>query len=163
MEKVKICECCGAKIVEYKHILNKGLVQALFELSKHNSPVPLTDLDITRNQWTNFQKLRYWGLVEKELCNNGAGTGRWFVTTIGREFINNGLGIPTIAWSFRGKPVKLEGIVGFFNEIYNRDYRRKPDYVADRVSHIDASAMMKSNLRGMTNINLTEILGRDLK
>ena len=163
MDNVKHCECCGAKIVEYKHILNKGLVQALYELAKHKTPVPLTDLDITRNQWTNFQKLRYFGLAEKELCNNGAGTGRWFVTTIGREFILNGLAVPTIAWTFRGQTTRLEGPDGLFTDIFNRDYRRKPDYVKDRIPHISAKEMMRSKLSGMTNINLTEILGRDLK
>ena len=135
MNNVKHCECCGAKIVEYKHVLNQGLVKALFELSKHKMPMPLTDIDITRNQWTNFQKLRYLGLAEKELHEDGSGTGRWFVTTAGREFINNGVPIKTVAWSFRGNPVRLDGPEVLFEDIINREYRRKRDYVKDRVAH----------------------------
>ena len=31
-ENRRICECCGAKMVEYRHALNKGMTIALKEL-----------------------------------------------------------------------------------------------------------------------------------
>lgn len=136
MEKIKICECCGAKMVEYKHILNKGLVSALYELGRYREPVALTELEITRNQWTNFQKLRYWGLVEKKRTMTGAGTGCWFVTSIGRDFINGSIAIPQIAWSFRGESIRLEGRNILFSDIYTPEYRQRIDYARDSEVHL---------------------------
>lgn len=135
MRQVEICECCGAKIVEYKHVLNKGLVDALFRLSKHNVPMPLTELDITRNQWTNFQKLRYWGLVDKALHTDGTGTGNWFVTSLGRAFIDNQVSVNKNVWTFRGETVKNDGDSVYFNEVYDPFYRDRADYAKDARSH----------------------------
>lgn len=129
--QANMCECCGAKIVEYKHVLNKGLVSALFELAKFNHPVSLSELDITRNQWTNFQKLRYWGLVGKELHADGSGTGHWFVTSSGRAFIDNQFPMPKEAWTYRGETIRLEGSTIYFSDIYDPHYRERLDYARD--------------------------------
>lgn len=136
MEKIKICECCGAKMVEYKHILNKGLVSALYELSRYPDPMPLTELDITRNQWTNFQKLRYWGLVEKKRNPDGSSTGCWYVTEIGKRFINNQIQCPKIVWTFRGEFARFEAGDIYFNEIYDPHYRDRRDYARDAEFHL---------------------------
>jgi len=135
MKQVVICECCGAKVVEYKHVLNKGLVDALFRLSKHIVPMPLTELDITRNQWTNFQKLRYWGLVDKAIHADGTGTGCWFVTWKGREFIANEIPMKNNAWTFRGITTNLDGKEMYFNDIYDPLYRDRVEYAKDARTH----------------------------
>lgn len=138
MKSIKHCECCGAKIVEYKHILNKGLVSALYELQRHKEPVPLTALAISRNQWTNFQKLRYWGLAEKEVRENGTGTGQWFITSIGSSFIRGDLAVPMNAWTFRGETVRLDGNDVMFRDVFRNDYRRRKNYADDSQVHVGA-------------------------
>ena len=134
----KTCECCGAKIVEYKHVLNVGLVNALFELSKYKYPTPLTDLDITRNQWTNFQKLRYWGLVAKEVHVDGTGTGNWYVTAGGRAFIDNQLPCNKNVWTFRGNFQRFGSDTVYFRDIFDPHYRNRKEYAADSQVHLGA-------------------------
>jgi hypothetical protein len=131
MKNNKHCECCGAKLVEYKHLLNQGLVQALHQLSLNKTPIPLTDMMISRNQWTNFQKLRYWGLVGKEMTAEGYGTGRWFVTGMGRDFIEGNIAMPRNAWTFRGETTRLDGDDIWFQDSFNGNYRKRKDYAED--------------------------------
>ena len=138
MKSIKHCECCGAKIVEYKHLLNKGLVSALYQLSLNDDPVPLTDLVISRNQWTNFQKLRYWGLVAKELTAEGYGTGRWLITAIGRDFVEGRTAMPLHAWTFRGETIRIDGPNIKFRDAFTENYRKRKDYAADNQIHIGA-------------------------
>ena len=57
-----ICETCGAKVVEYKHGLSKGLVRTLYIIAKAEppgQPVAMADLKLTYSQRCNSQKLRY--------------------------------------------------------------------------------------------------------
>jgi hypothetical protein len=60
----KTCEHCGASMVEYKHGLSVGLVTGLIKIAKVKNPINIKQLGLTRNQWDNFQKLKYWDLVD---------------------------------------------------------------------------------------------------
>ena len=62
------CESCGHTLREYRHSLNKGLVQALQKLATKGE-AKLSDLNLTVNQHNNFQKLQYWGLIEKKFLD----------------------------------------------------------------------------------------------
>lgn len=128
-KEFKTCDCCGARLVEYKHVLNAGLVDAFVELSKHAEPTALTELDITRNQWTNFQKLRYWGLVE----NTDKGT--WFVTKFGHYWMEGRVDVQREVWTFRGNRVRFSSNWVSFSDVYDSAYRKRDDYVADAVTH----------------------------
>jgi DNA-directed RNA polymerase subunit RPC12/RpoP len=97
------CPHCGAKIVRYKHRMNRNLLVALHRLWRFagRSPVNIKELNLTRNQWDNFQKLRYWDLVAKS-----AHRGEWFVTWKGYRFLtNSGLRIPLWVQTYRGETV----------------------------------------------------------
>lgn len=131
MKNNKHCECCGAKLVEYKHLLNQGLVQALHKLSLNKTPVLLSDLQITFIQQANFQKLRYWGLVGKEMTAEGYSTGRWFVTGMGRDFIEGNIAMPRNAWTFRGETTRLDGDDIWFADSFYGNYRKRKDYAED--------------------------------
>lgn len=64
----KICPHCGHKTNRYKHRLNKGLANALEQLCQRyiGNPINLQkDLILTKNQYNNFQKLQYFGLVKR--------------------------------------------------------------------------------------------------
>ena len=70
MRQTKICECCGHRITMYRHNLNKQLVDWLIQLAlyvqKHGKWANLQkDLELTVNQYNNFQKLQYFDLVRR--------------------------------------------------------------------------------------------------
>ena len=134
-KKGSICECCGAKVVEYKHTLNAGLVSALYELSLYDKPMALTDINITRNQWTNFQKLRYWRLVAKELHADGTGTGNWYVTPHGMDFIANITPVHKNVWTFRGDAIRNDGELVRFSDLYDPRYKQRVEYAREAEAH----------------------------
>lgn len=63
--------------------MNKGLAQTLVDFYSyyHGEPLHLQSLPLTKNQYNNFQKLQYHGLV-----SHGK-VGYWDITPLGREFL----------------------------------------------------------------------------
>jgi len=134
----KQCACCGAKVVEYRHSFNQALAVGLWRLyTNGGGPINLKDLGLTRNQWDNFQKLRYWGLVAKAHRDDGRRiNGAWLVTPTGREFIEGGASIRSRVWTYRGKAVRFEGGHCFFRDTHDGQYEQGPDYAKTARSHI---------------------------
>ena len=72
-EEKENCKCphCGASMAKRPHRVSKGLVESLVKFKvkvcelDRNSLHLQTDLDFTKSQFTNFQKLRYHGLIAK--------------------------------------------------------------------------------------------------
>lgn len=65
MREVQICPCCGRKIVKYKHKLNFVLIRGLAALKNAGGTATLKELKLDVSANNNFQKLKYFGLVEK--------------------------------------------------------------------------------------------------
>jgi hypothetical protein len=118
-------------MVEYRHAFNKGLAQGLYELfAAGGGPISLRNLKLTRVQWTNFQKLRYWGLVVRTKED-----GEWTLTAKGFDFITQGTTIPKWVFTYRGETVRFEGDACVFNAVHSPKYDKKSDYVATATSH----------------------------
>jgi len=125
MKEIKKCPHCDAKMVEYRHTFNKGLAHGLYELwLSGGGPSSLRSLRLTRTQWTNFQKLRYWDLVSRTKHE-----GEWILTTKGLEFITQGTPLTKWVWTYRGDPVKFDGDTCFFKDIHEPKYDTREDYV----------------------------------
>lgn len=128
----KICEHCGAKIVEYKHSISKGLISCLDLISKREGPVNLNELGFNYNQQSNFQKLRYWDLVRKSDPKNVKG-GEWVITEKGLNFIKKIITLPKSVWTFRGEPVRYEGEAIFVDQV-KESYKTRKEYISECVS-----------------------------
>ncbi len=95
------CEYCGACIESYKHRLSKGLVSSLYDFAlkvknSGNKVQHLSDIGLNNNQFNNFQKLRYFELVEKS-----DKAGEWTITQKGRLFMAGQIGVESYAITFR--------------------------------------------------------------
>jgi len=127
-----VCDCCGAKIVEYKHSFNQSLAGSLYKLYTQNGKANVSKIGLTAVQWTNFQKLKYWGLVRKaerdDLTKIG---GVWELTQTGLDFVEKGTSIKKSVWSYRGKTVRQEGDTVFFFDLHEAYMRKRPDYAGD--------------------------------
>lgn len=124
MKNVKHCDHCGAKMVEYKHSLNTGLAVALTKLRRHGKPATLKELDLTVNQFNNFQKLQYWGFVDKNEDHE------WYATREADRFFE-GYQVPKSVWTYRGKTVRVSDETTNIGEL-RIQYRKKMDYVKDQ-------------------------------
>ena len=127
----KFCECCGAKLVKYKHSLSKSLLRCLYIPSAlgYKSFNP-GELDMNYNQRANFQKLQYWGLVER--CDQDkAKGGDWRITEKGWFFLRGEIKVHKIAWTFRGKLERYDGEEVSVMEVTG-GWRYRPDYARER-------------------------------
>jgi len=123
-----VCPHCGAKMVEYRHVLNAPLADALTRLRDHGGPVNIKNLDLTREQWTNFQKLRYWGLVRKTCDAKGKRVGgTWEITRKGLDFIKGCTAVPRTMWTYRGEPVRGDDGEVFIHHLVE-GYALREDY-----------------------------------
>jgi len=115
--KGEYCPHCGALMVEHKHSLGVGLVESLRRIWEcGGGPIKLKELKLTYNQESNFQKLRYWGLVAKADHNNKRG-GEWLITPKGDLFLTGKYVVGKHAYSFRGKLTRREAPMVTIHEI----------------------------------------------
>jgi len=129
--KIDICECCGAKKITYKHKLNKGLVSALATLEQQeNHEGKISKIGLTHNQIANFQKLKYWCVIEKR-----KESGVWAVTLYGRNFLSGAIAIFDTVLTYRGKFVKYseEAEAVKINSYFKNGYEQKKDYIEGMV------------------------------
>jgi len=134
MKKVEICEHCGAKTVEYKHGLSKSLMRAFikFVIAVDCQPWGIADfsaLDLTYSQGSNFQKLRYWKLIEKVGDPEGKG-GQWRLTSRGAAFAKGGIWLPIFAWTYRGDVTDHEGDLKTIDQITG-GWKYRPEYARE--------------------------------
>jgi hypothetical protein len=106
--KTKVCPCCGAKMVRHRHRLSAGLLSGLVILEARSpwKSVNLRELGLSRTQWDNFQKLRYWGLVEH---HGSTKSGVWSLSDLGRQFLANVARVQPVVFTYRGEVVSYDG------------------------------------------------------
>lgn len=133
-------------MMEHRHTMSYPMAAALRHLYGYclshdlEAGANLKVLGLTRNQWDNFQKLRYWGLVERIF---DAGTGRrlsgyWRVTELGKNFLGSRCGIPRTVWTYRGEFVRAENNAEnsfvFFDDITD-GYKLRSGYAQESQPH----------------------------
>lgn len=98
MEETKKCPHCGANMKIWQQNLTQGLVEAFIVFSRtlkkigKNEAHLQTDVNFSKNQYNNFQKLRYFGLVAKVKKADGTHkSGYWLLTRKGLAFLRNEL------------------------------------------------------------------------
>jgi len=121
------CKCphCGASLEKRAHRLSKGLVNSLvlFKLKvcelDRNEIHLLKDMDFTKNQYNNFQKLRYHGLVAKvyDKETRMRKSGYWLLTRRGNQFLKNLISVPVRVSTFRNRIVEKDEKCQFAFEI----------------------------------------------
>lgn len=128
---------CGALAVEHKQKLNKVMVKGLVkvaEISMHG-PVHLKDAITDYSQRCNFQKMRWFGLVEKSHDADGKRlVGKWNITKKGRLFLGGVGYCYPIAWTWRGRTVRFEGEPIEITDVVH-DVRLREDWAADARTH----------------------------
>lgn len=105
MSKTKddICPNCGAKMQKYWQSLTPGLLTCLVKFARtaqklRQRSVHLKNVGFTRNEYNNFQKLRYFDMVAF-----GAGEGEWEVTSFGWDFIRGKVTCSKRVLTYRAK------------------------------------------------------------
>lgn len=135
MKRVKLCETCGGKIVRYKHVMSRGLANALIAFAREGKRARrIGKTRLTHNQMNNFQKLRYWKLVRQ--VGVGSHSGVWEITRRGWEFLAEERSVPRYTRTFRAEVVAVSKQKVYVSDIpVDPFYLRYGDYVAGRREH----------------------------
>jgi hypothetical protein len=108
------CPHCGAKIVTYRHGLNRVLVHALQvawrESAQATMPFKVSDNEaFTFSERANFQKLKYWGLVDHATSSQGRPIeGFWRITVMGDAFVRGEAPAAKFVRTYRGDVAREE-------------------------------------------------------
>lgn len=136
MSYQETCHHCGHVNTAYAHTLNTGLVQALRQLvdyyhrNKRAVKSIQSELELTKNQFCNFQKLQYFDLARKTPFG-------WFPSDRGVAFIQGELQVEktvaTIAsevlpyehpyWRTKAYPTPV-----YVWQIDEKSYKRRTEY-----------------------------------
>jgi len=132
------CAKCGAPTLEYKHTLSKVLAGDLIRLyeyqrSREFLAVMLADLRLNYSQASNFQKLRYWGLVEHRTKEDKR-TGHWSITEKGEDWLRSLIRLPRCVWTYRGEVIEFEGDKILITDTMP-DYKWRIDWAQDSRPH----------------------------
>jgi hypothetical protein len=114
----KKCVHCDADLALSKHSLAAMYVEALFKLRaavRHYDRNSIhirhemyaakgSPFQLTTDQWSNFGKLRYFGLAHHAGKENPK-SGKWLLTDRGGAFLRGDIAIPRKVFTFRGHPV----------------------------------------------------------
>ncbi len=114
------CNCCGARLEGRWETLSPGLCRTLVKFYEQIKRFDVDalhlqkDCGFTKNEFNNFQKLRYFGLVEKTET-----AGVWRITADGEVFAENRKAVPKKVFVFRNRVMEksiertlVENIVG---------------------------------------------------
>ena len=127
-----VCPHCGASMQVYAHSLTRGLCDALVRLYRYGSPARLRDLALSPAMFTNFQKLRYFGLVEQVEIDETR-TGKWRLTDLGEQFVRRTVRVPSRVHTYRGKVQRQDGEMVLITDVLP-GYFWKIDYARDAQS-----------------------------
>lgn len=90
------CVHCGAKLMARWERISPLLIKCLQKMNDRVRATQLNnvciskDLGLTKNEYNNFQKLRYHGLI----AHVEGESGHWLITRRGSEFLTGSLKIP---------------------------------------------------------------------
>jgi hypothetical protein len=96
----EVCPHCGQLVRSRWELLTPGLVKdlAIFHeavIRKGRNEIHLQeDCTFNKNQYNNFQKLRYFGLVAKVDEEGKKRSGKWLITRRGAQFLAGMIDIP---------------------------------------------------------------------
>jgi hypothetical protein len=128
---IKTCPHCGAKMNEYKFSFNKGLRSCLWKMIEARGDdhgVPIREIGLTSSEWTNFQKLRYWNLIEHvDNAESRHKGGWWKLSQTAIAFIEGRIKIPAQVIMYRNKVKSFEGQSISFAD-FHPGYDHRKDY-----------------------------------
>lgn len=128
-QQQECCPTCGQEVRKYWHRLTPGLANALVKFAKgvqykgRNSVHLRHDMEghefeLTRDEWSNFTKLRYHGLAVKD---KNAGAGYWLLTARGASFLRGDLAIPAKVQTFNNRVIDHDGPEIYLRDVYRQD------------------------------------------
>ena len=147
----EFCPQCGSTLKKRRESVTPLILDNLVKMREavfrkgENNIMPSKELDLTKSQYNNFQKLRYHALIAKVINNNIWEEGHWLITHRGAEFLNGRMRIPKSVWIYKNKIVaKSEDMIGVEDVLNTVPYlERKGDIVYQDVLPTEVETVVK--------------------
>ncbi|OKI45091.1 hypothetical protein [Micromonospora sp. CB01531] len=95
------CESCGQTATVRRYTLSRSMVSGLIKLRRWGSG-SRQELGLTGVEYSVFQKLTYWGLIEKREA------GHWRITGRGEDFLDGDVLVPRAVYAAAGQVVAVD-------------------------------------------------------
>ena len=152
-----ICETCGSPLRKYSVPLSLGIVQALIKFHKAVVRANLNkihlqhDINLTKNEYNNFQKLRYHGLVVKYKEDGEHLAGYWLLTRRGADFLRGDIMLPKSVQVFNnklvGKSAEVVSIKDVIKGGYFFEHQEDIKYEEATVEDVEVALISKKKRR----------------
>lgn len=130
------CPHCDAKMVEYPHSLSRGLARVIYRIAQHmdrDRVFHVGECELNYSQQCNAQKLRYWGVIEKQPDATAKG-GFWRLTDLGLAFAQGRIQLRKKVWTYRGEFVRFDGDQVLITDVSD-GWKLRPDYAREAIPH----------------------------
>ena len=127
------CPCCGKLMRAYCKTLDKrfaGYLEDMFIFLRNRPSMIFRPEEIfgdDHRKLNDFQKLGYWGLINKE------GGGRWKMSPKVVRFLFNKISLPKRLWVFNNKVILTEDETVTIDKLDPRWQECRADYAQDYV------------------------------
>lgn len=114
----ELCPVCGHAIGPRKERLTRGLMVTFYKFchqmhaSKKNALHLQDEVNLNKNEYNNFQKLRYHGLVQS------SDAGYWSLTETGKQFINGEVSLPRTVFVKNNRVINTGSDLVFFKNFF---------------------------------------------
>ena len=145
------CPTCNASLMGRWEYITKGHIKLLNKLHlavKHygrNSIHLQEDMNLTKNEYNNFQKLRYNGLIA-----HASRSGNWLITRRGAQFLQQKISLPKGVLIFRNRIQRYHSDQVTVSSILNGAtpyYYHKSEFDYEVVDKVDFSLDRFNSIR----------------
>jgi|GEM_PF-626464 len=133
------CPICQQKMpVEYKHSLTTIMIRGLSHLFQATGRrANLQKLLENKSEYTNFQKLRYFGLAMPADDDSGD----WFMTLRGFEFMTGQRKVPKFVWTKKAKVIRFSNEMVSIDDIkdcvqYKQEWRAQAQFATGKQQNL---------------------------
>lgn len=117
--KKELCHHCGASMMMNCAALSMHALRCLAKAAQHSEPFQTKDLRLTKTEYPNVTKLKYWGFIRR------VGKKHWQITDDGLDFLRGKTMQPSKIWYFRDKIVRTDGFINVWDIVEEQESREK--------------------------------------
>ncbi len=126
------CPTCGRLMRAYAKTMDLRLVKIFYEIAakgrKNSYFNPRGVFMDDHHKVTDFQKLHYWGFIERTKKN-----GLWKIKQRGWSFLNGTIQVSKTVWVFNNKVVADDGIMVDISKVDDRWQENRADWAYDYI------------------------------
>ena len=130
------CPTCGANMEAFWHSISPGLTKVLIKayvyVSAHGENVfNPHDINLSNYEYSNYQKLRFHGLIARYKQDGKVIKGKWLITSRGGDYLKGQLLVPAKVKTLRNKVIDHSPEMVSIGEVMRKEEYWQKDFNFD--------------------------------